>query len=441
MLDSYHQPLQKDLVQNVKHLKLIISTILFAAAFILGAEIISISKSNQIVKQDYAEIGHIKYGLLSVDKWKEQVAIIVFDEMAKLNLTKANEKQLKKHVEVQLDGLIDNVESKIKESNKGTTKGWIKQSVMEALIDKKEIKKGIPGYADAIVIEMTKAQTERDVKNVLKKRIEQYFNETFKSEDLTSLNKILLKTGSLDIDNAKIYLEREIITFQKDLNLKSGVMIVLIILIFCLSGLSKKPIPVGQYILMLLSLLVLLLVGITIPMIDLEAKISEMSFYLLDHPVTFTNQILFFQSKSILDVFWVMLTSDSLQMKFVGILILTFSLFFPLLKMASSVAYYFQFRHAQNKSWIQFFVLKSGKWSMADVMTVAIFMAYIGFNGVISSQFGNLKSVDEEIVILTTNGTALKAGFYIFVSYTVLSLFFSGFLTRKLKLEPLQLHP
>ena len=70
---------------------------------------------------------------------------------------------------------------------------------------------------------------------------------------------------------------------------------------------------------------------------------------------------------------------------------------------------------------------------MADVLIIAIFMAYIGFNGVISSQFGKLEAGGEEIVLLTTNGTSLQPGFYLFLSYTVLALFLSEFLTRKTK--------
>ena len=68
---------------------------------------------------------------------------------------------------------------------------------------------------------------------------------------------------------------------------------------------------------------------------------------------------------------------------------------------------------------------------MADVMVVAMFMAYIGFNGIITSQFGQLSSASQELVILTTNGTSLKPGFYLFLTYTLLALFLSGFLTRK----------
>ena len=139
---------------------------------------------------------------------------------------------------------------------------------------------------------------------------------------------------------------------------------------------------------------------------------------------------MYFQSKSILDVFWIMITHKDLQMKFVGVLVITFSIFFPLLKIASSFAYFYDYRHAKENPAVRFFVLKSGKWSMADVLVVAIFMAYIGFNGIISSQFGQLSSISQELVILTTNGTSLQPGYYLFLTYTLLALFLSGFLSR-----------
>ena len=70
---------------------------------------------------------------------------------------------------------------------------------------------------------------------------------------------------------------------------------------------------------------------------------------------------------------------------------------------------------------------------MADVMVLAIFMAYIGFNGIIDSQFGQLSSSGQELVILTTNGTSLQPGYYLFLTYTLLALFLSGFLARPLQ--------
>ncbi len=118
-------------------------------------------------------------------------------------------------------------------------------------------------------------------------------------------------------------------------------------------------------------------------------------------------------------------------MKLVGILLITFSILFPLLKITSSLGYYYNYRNARKNPVIKFFVLDSGKWSMADVMVVAIFMAYIGFNGIITSQFGKLSKAGQELVILTTNGTTLQPGYYLFLTYTLLALFLSGFLTRK----------
>ena len=68
---------------------------------------------------------------------------------------------------------------------------------------------------------------------------------------------------------------------------------------------------------------------------------------------------------------------------------------------------------------------------MADVMVVAIFMAYIGFNGIITNQIDKLSAAaGQEQGILTTNGTSLEPGYYLFFAFTLLGLFLSGFLTR-----------
>jgi len=105
-----------------------------------------------------------------------------------------------------------------------------------------------------------------------------------------------------------------------------------------------------------------------------------------------------------------MITHKDIQMKFVGVLLITFSIFFPLLKIVSSLGYYYNYHRARENPVIKFFVLKSGKWSMADVMVVAMFMTYIGFNGIITNQLGQLSSSVQELEILTTNGTPFSRG-------------------------------
>ncbi|MBC7741233.1 MAG: paraquat-inducible protein A [Bdellovibrionaceae bacterium] len=418
-----------------RHLKLLISLAILICSVVLCQQIVIDSVINQQNKQDYAEVNHIKYGLFSINQWKEKLEVILADEISKLRFNDINQAELKKMIEGQLDTLIDSVANKISESNKGSTKGWMKQKFINAFVDINDIKKGIPEYADAIIAKMKTTKTERKVKVMLKSKVEQYFDETFESQDLTRLNAILARTQTPDIDQARAKLDQDIAEKEKFIYEATWILIFIAIMMFVMNGFSKKAISAQQFTIMLLTLLVLLLAGVTTPMIDMEAKISEMSFVLMDHPVSFLNQVLYFQSKSILDVFWIMITHKDLQMKIVGILVVMFSVVFPLSKMICSLTYYFDYRKSRANKWVQFFVLKSGKWSMSDVLVVAIFMAYIGFNGIIASQFGNFNAKNPDMVILTTNGTSLQPGFYIFLAYAILSLILSNFLVTKIRIK------
>jgi hypothetical protein len=415
----------------MKQFNLILPVIMVIASLILCQQIISNSITNQNNKNDYAELNHVKYGLLSIEEWKLQITVILAEEINKLYLSKKNERALKKHIEVLLSTLIDKVDKKVREGNEGTAGGWATQSFINIFVNLDVIKKGIPEYADAIIHEMTKSKTKREIKAILNKQLKQYSSKTFDTQDISQLNRILKRTKSEDIESARVKINNEIQTMEKLLFTEVIVLIILSAILFAWSGFSKQSLTPSRYILLVLSLVILLIAGVTTPTIDMEAKISLMSFELMGHPIQFENQILFFQSKSILDVFWIMVTHKDILMKLVGILLITFSILFPLLKLISSLGYYYNYHNGRDNPLIKFFVLKSGKWSMADVMVVAIFMAYIGFNGIITSQFGKLSKAGQELVILTTNGTTLQPGYYLFLTYTLLALFLSGYLTRK----------
>lgn len=410
---------------------LILSIAIIAVSVILCHQIILNSISNQQNKNDYAELNHVKYGLFSIDEWKRQVAVILAEEINRLYLSKANERVLREHIEVLLNTLIDKVDKKIREGNAETAGGQVTQSFIDIFVNLDEIKKGIPEYADAVIHEMTKSKTWRQIKAILNKQLEAYAKQTFDTKGTTLQGRILLKTGAKDIAGARIKLEGTI-SSTHDLIVKEAILLIsLSAILFALSGFSKQPLTPSRYALLVLALVIMLSAGVTTPTIDMEAKISQMSFMLLGHPVRFENQVMYFQSKSILDVFRIMITHQDIQMKLVGVLLITFSIIFPLLKIASTLGYYFDFYRARENPVIKFFVLSSGKWSMADVMVVAIFMAYIGFNGIISNQLDQVNSESQELTLLTTNGTSLQAGFYLFLTYTLLALFLSELLTRK----------
>jgi hypothetical protein len=418
-------------VTTIKQFNLVLSVIVIITSALLCIQIISKAIINQENKTDYAELNHVKYGLFSVDAWKRQITVILAEEIDKLDLSKTDERELRKHIEVLLNTLIDKVDKKIREGNAESAGGWVSQTFINIFVSLEDIKKGIPEYADAVMHELTKKRTRGQIKTMLQEQLKEYLNQTFEAQDTAQLSRILLRTDSRDIESARIKLNKTI-SVENSLVFKEAIlMIILSVILFALLGFGRQPLAPSQYILLVLSLVMLLIAGVTTPMIDMEAKITEMSFVLMGHPVHFENQVLYFQSKSILDVFWIMITHADIQMKLVGVLLITFSIVFPLLKIISTLGYYYNYHRSKENPVIRFFVLKSGKWSMADVMVVAIFMAYIGFNGIISSQFGQLSKASQELVIVTTNGTSLQPGYYLFVTYAVLALFFSGFLDRK----------
>jgi hypothetical protein len=401
---------------------------------VLGQQIISLSLKNQEQKQDFAEISHIKYGLFSINQWKQQMSTIITTEISGLDI-RDNEKQLRPLIHAQLNDLIDNVDKKIRTKNSKTFKGNMKQSFLDAFVDVQDIKAGIPQYTESLLKLMEKPKTKKSIKGLLLGKVEEYFDKTFEEQDLTPVNQIVAKTKAAGIGEAKLMLERNIKATANRISILSFSLIGLAILLFAWAGFSAGPLTSSNYVTLTLMLLILLVAGVTTPMIDLEAKISEMSFVLFDHPVKFLNQVLYFQTKSVLDVFWIMVTNPEPQMKVVGILIVTFSVIFPVLKLISAIGYFYNIRKARENKWVRFFVLKSGKWSMTDVMIIAIFMAYIGFNGILASQLGKLHAADQEMVLLTTNGTSLQPGFYLFSGYAIMALFLSEFLSRKVVLS------
>jgi len=319
-------------------------------------------------------------------------------------------------LESQLNVLIDKVNDKIKKKNQESFKGKMKQAFINAFVDVDEIKKGIPEYADTIIAQMTKPKNEKKFKALLKEKVDLYFQKTFQEQDIKKQKEILAKLETKNIEVARVKIQDMIEQKENIIFNETWAVVFLISVLFTIVALNRGPLIKSQYLFLLASLFILLVAGVTTPMIDMEAKITQMSFVLMDHNVSFTNQVLYFQSKSVLDVFWLMITHSKFEMKIVGVLVVTFSIFFPLIKMAASYIYYFNIRNKKDNKWIQFFVLRSGKWSMTDVIVVAIFMAYIGFNGVISSQLGKLNSLLEEMEFMTKTGTSLQTRFYLFLS-------------------------
>jgi Leu/Phe-tRNA-protein transferase len=135
----------------MKLLNLILSLIIIIASVVLCRQIISNAISNQQNKNDYAELNHVKYGLFSIQEWKRQITVILVEEIDKLYLSRANERELRQHIEILLNTLIDKVDKKIRTENAESAGGWVKQAFINIFVSLEDIKKGIPEYTNAIM--------------------------------------------------------------------------------------------------------------------------------------------------------------------------------------------------------------------------------------------------------------------------------------------------
>ena len=261
-----------------------------------------------------------------------------------------------------------------------------------------------------------------------------YADDTFSKIDYSIHNEILTKYVYKNRNEAITGLASQIKTLNDGGKIYESGLLILAALIGIYIILSKR-LSKKEFVIITATCFVLLIVGLLLPMIEIDARIATMSFNLLGESVTFKDQVLYYKSKSILEVVRLMVTQGRIDLICVGVLVLTFSILFPVAKSVSSVLYVFSSNLKSNR-FIQFMVFKTGKWSMADVMVVAIFMAYIGLAGIITEQLKQLESLAQNVDILTTNKSALQAGSFSFTAFSVLSLLTAHKLQYEMSEQP-----
>lgn len=397
--------------------------LLLAIMAYLSTRAILHARQIQELMFDRAEIRHVRYGLLSMDEWSDKVSLILEQKISEFEITPENSQAIQESIERILYMLIDEVEQMMLERTSGQFSD-IKRWIAGLTFDVDQLRDSVPSYSRQILNELEKPESRQALKQFLGDKLDAYADSTGR-DPLNSLAPLLHKYDSA----TKEECERKISSDLEGLSSFHNRLVVLIILLALGIFLGSLYIPERPgsvlSILLVLSLATLLVGGITSPMIALEGTIDNLRFMLLGEEVAFGENILFFQSKSITDVVVILVREGSILMIGVGVLIFSFSIIFPTLKLLATLGHQLESEKVRSNRWVRFFVFKSGKWSMADVMVVAIFMAYIGFSGIVGNQLDQIREGAGQVEIITSNGTQLLSGFYLFLSYCLLGLLLS----------------
>jgi hypothetical protein len=314
------------------------------------------------------------------------------------------------------------------------------------LIDFDDLRRKVPQYSEMVLEELSKPEAKREIKAQLIAFMQQTAHATFAKTDRSRLAERLAAHGCAEAAPCSDTIRAEIAAASRPvLNRVLGLLgLTAALFALCLvapaparaahggPGVDDTPPPNVpgldplQLLLLTGATLILLAGGVLTPMIEIEARISALTIQLMGEPVIFTDQVLYYQSKSIFDVVSILARTGGADMILVAVLLVLFSLIFPAFKIVATYLYYYDYRGLRASRPVRFFALRSGKWSMADVLVIAIFMAYIGFSGLVGSQLATLSRSGAAVEVLTTNGTALAPGFFLFLAFVLASLVVSA---------------
>ncbi|MFB1486048.1 MULTISPECIES: paraquat-inducible protein A [unclassified Thiocapsa] len=405
----------------------------------------------KVLKTDLAEIHHVRYGLLDADVWVARIGEILEKRVDELDLTEASREQVTEAVTQLLDTLIREIERNLAQRRPDPGGSWLdqlqgalQQGLQDLLLDVARLRDRVPEYADAFVEQLSVPGVKEQIKARLRVLLNDAVASSGAGTDRWALDAVLVRNGCVEVvDACSHMIETEIGAVQPQIQQQLGAVIGLVASVFMVAlvgGASRgqasgrttdRLAPVLLFALVGATFL-LLLGGLATPMIEVDARITELTFQLLGEPVVFTDQVLYFQTKSIVDVMRILFESGQADMLLVAVLLTLFSVVFPALKLLATYAFYYDWSGSRGSSIVRFFALKSGKWSMADVMVVAIFMAYIGFDALVANQLGGLRGASDAVAVLTTNGTSLEPGFYLFLAFVLAGLVLSGALGNRL---------
>ncbi len=405
-----------------------------AAAVLMGYLVQAVGQV-KAQRADLAELRDIKYGLLSADAWVERVATILGHKIDAFELTESNRPEVRDKVGLVLDRLILEVDEHLRQRNQEgplhqRVIGAARQMVQDALVDVGELRDRVPVYADAILDELDKPEPKRQLQAQVAATLRDMAGSTFAHTDRSTLEGVLARNGCTAVAECEAHLAQASTAGQGRAVALTLAEAALVAGLFGLCLYRSRALNLTRMGVLTLAGLVLLAGGLLTPMIEIDARIAELRFDLLGEPVVFTDQVLYYQSKSIFDVVAVLARSGSADMLLVAFLVVLFSVLFPLVKVAAGFVYLADWRGWRGSALVRFFALKSGKWSMADVLVIAIFMAYVGFSGLVASQLRSIGGSGGAGDILTTNGTALQPGFYLFLGFVLASLVLSHLLAN-----------
>lgn len=422
----------KQYLRMYKKLRSVLLVLLALALTVCSLLVHNVEQRSHQLKADEMELSSINYGLFNPDRWKDAIKAIVAQEIITFKIEGKDRVVVKEQLEKAMRQVLDELRRTVDDHDHGV-KGTLRKAVMNAVVPMDAIRADIPEYAESVLDELDKPANREKLKGFALDQLDSLAAETSGKIDMHLHDRIMARYGFTDPKAGIASLRHDRAVLENTRTAYGWAILGLMVLMVVLMLIREAPRKLDLAVL-LLSATVLLVTALLMPMIDIEARITSFKLVVLGGPITFSDQVLFYESRSILQVIWLLLEDRDPALMLVAVLVFCFSVAFPFTKLILSFTSVLRNKLPKSKV-LRFFVLKSAKWSMADVLVVAMFMTYLGFNGLVNSQLAQLRDLSSSIHIMTTNRSALELGFYLFTGFVLLGLVISALMERALKPE------
>jgi hypothetical protein len=404
-------------------------SILLCGEAYFGYHLQSLSSKQKQIKGDYSTVNSITFGLFSVNQWRDKIVAIVNGQVKDFSMTSEQKKQLQAAVEKQLNTLINKAVAEMNKPQK-TLGGKLKKFAFNSIVNTDEIHAQVPSFAKTIINKVNSPASTNRLKDIATSKINQLKKQTFDSTATasTAVDTLMFhKYQVSNADNFNKHIDAQLASILTDTYNYAFAMLGCVVLALGLWWLMRKQVHLQStlFILSLLFASILLMVGITASIIEVDARVHTLNFMLMGQKVAFENQVLFFQSKSIVGIVKVLLSQSKPDAILVGLLIFIFVIVLPVLRMVAKGIHIVSSKKFAENRVVKYLAFESGKWDMADVMIVGILMTYIGLNGILKSQLSNLDIHNSFLTAITENNTSLQPGYFIFVGYVLFTILLS----------------
>ena len=406
-------------------LRLTVGVILLLPAIWFSWKTVDGLAARRLIRTDLAEITHARYGILSADQWRAIIGPMLDAQVDKLDF-KGQSKSLRPMVERSLYALLDNIKTQMTAPNAKASgmPGGGNAFLVNMIIG--SLRPHVPEYTDVVMRELAKPATQNSFKDSIRGVLADAVKNTFSATDMTTYSAILKRYGCSSGTACEETLGKQIEEADTKLTRCYLTVLASAALGFIVLLAGKPTLSRGAVVVLMLFCIAMLAGGVLSPMLEVEVRVTKLDATLLGTPIEFRDQSLYYRSKTVFEVFQTLIQMGRPEMTLVAVLVILFSVVFPALKMLALGACLFRPALLRTNRFVKLLAFELSKWSMADVMVLAIFMSFVAFNGVIGSAWDGLRGMPNvQLVQIPTNASRILPGFYLFVGFCVSSIILS----------------